>query len=293
MGPFGSKRLSSKPTQGPVTQVATASSIVSFDSRRMPSTSPPQARAPKIRASARPLVCPVAGRALVAAEGHGVETDGLAAHLGAAVVELDGHPDPGVDAEGLAHLLAQERPGRQAGDSTDHLADQVAVGGGVIAVRGAGLPTGGLRSEGGDDAVPVVGRHTSGHVGQAGGVVEEVLHEHALLAVLAELRPVGGDRRLRVELAAVDEHVPAQAGEPLGGGGDHDDGVPVPRPGFRRIRPAAPEVDDGLALDRDRHRGPDLVEQIPVGGERRSHTLEARIAVTLDLDHVMPSLVGR
>src|SRR3984957_2398905 len=56
IGPSGSKRLSSKPIHGPVTHFATASSIVAFDKRRTPSISPPQASAPKIRASDRPLV---------------------------------------------------------------------------------------------------------------------------------------------------------------------------------------------------------------------------------------------
>src|SRR6202034_12877 len=54
--------------------------------------------------------------ALVATEAHAVEAARLVTHLGAPVIELGRHADPGIDAQGLTHLLTQECADRATGD---------------------------------------------------------------------------------------------------------------------------------------------------------------------------------
>jgi hypothetical protein len=67
--------------------------------------------------------------------------------------------------------------------------------------------------------------------GQAGAVTQQQMHREVGLPGLGERRPVGGDRGLQVEQAAVDQAMGADRGQALGRRGDVDDGVAGPGAG--------------------------------------------------------------
>ncbi len=94
--------------------------------------------------------------------------------------------------------------------------------------------------------------------GQPGLVVEQMPDQHPVLAGRGELRPVGGDRIVEVELA-VDE--------------------------------PAPEIDGGGPADGHRHRCPDLAPLIEVAAELIGDLAEARVAFPLDV-HFGMSMAG-
>ena len=58
-----------------------------------------------------------------------------------------GKADPEVESERTSNLVGKERSDTLAADSSDHLADEPAVGSGVITVRGSRLPHRALRGE--------------------------------------------------------------------------------------------------------------------------------------------------
>ena len=109
-------------------------------------------------------------------------------------------------AKRLGEFLAQERAERTTRDPPHHLADQVALGDGVVAARRARLPPRRLRREAFRDGIPVVPDVRGVDVvepGQAGAVAEQMPHLDAFLAIGRELRPVLGDRRRHVQFAAI------------------------------------------------------------------------------------------
>ena len=81
---------------------------------------------------------------------------------------------------------------------------------------------------------------------------------HVAFARLGELGPVLGDGGVEVEPAFLGESVGAEGGQPLGRGEDVDERVAVPLALMVGVVPAAPEVDDGLAVEVDGDGGADL-----------------------------------
>ena len=155
---------------------------------------------------------------------------------------LVGEPDPELEAERRRDLVVEERAEALAGDAPDHLADQPAVGGGVVAVRGAGLPHRRLHLERPDHRVPgqrLLEGERGVDVGQAGLVAQQPAHGDVALAGRLELGPVLGDRRVDVELAALGEQVGARRGGALGGGEHQLEACPRCR-ACRRRRSATP-----------------------------------------------------
>ena len=129
---------------------------------------------------------------------------------------------------GRGDFLAEELANRPAVDAAHELADQVPVGQRVIAVGGPRFPPGRFVGERGRHRRPVVeglARQRLADPRQPRGVAEEVARRDRLLAVRGELGPVARDRRVDVELAAIDQHVRAQRGDRLGGREDVDDRV--------------------------------------------------------------------
>ena len=107
-------------------------------------------------------------------------------------------------------------------------------------------------------------------------------HPDALLAVGGELRPIARDRRLHVELAAVDQHEQAQGDEAFGAGEDHLQGVALPWPSRLRVGDPAPQVDDRLAVAAHRERRAKLAAVAQVLDEHVAHGLEAVGHVAVD-----------
>ena len=91
-------------------------------------------------------------------------------------------------------------------------------------------------------------------VGQAGSVPQHVAHRDVVLAVGAELGPVGRDRGVVVEKAAVDQSMDHGGRDTLGGREHHRAGIGRPRLLRGPIGEPRPDVDDGFAVDID-HEG--------------------------------------
>ena len=208
-------------------------------------------------------------------------------HVGDAGVVLGAGADVEVGAERAGHLVGEERAERSARHALDDLAQQVALADGVIAGLRTGLPPRGLRGVQRDELV-VVEQVLLGErlipARQPGGVAQHVARGHRLLAGGGELGPVRGDRLVQVELTSVGEDQAAQRGHRLGGRPHVDDGVRLPRPLAVVVgRRAAPQVDDQLAVDGQRHRRPDVALGLEVRLERVPHRLETRRDRSVDL----------
>ena len=81
------------------------------------------------------------------------------------------------------------------------------------------------------------------------GVIEHHADGDAVLAVLRELGPVGGNPLVGIDQPPVDRHVEADAGHALGDAHHADGRVLVPLLAAVGPRPAAPQVDHRLAVD--------------------------------------------
>ena len=191
-----------------------------------------------------------------------------------------------VGTERARDLVADELLERFAGDPAEHLADQVAVGEGVIARRGARLPPRRLSARGGRSTSPSrrCPRCANGgsHPESPERVRQQVAKLDVLLAVCGELRPVLGDRREWHRPGRGRSSINArQRGERLGAREDVDDGVLAPRHRLGGIRVAAPHVDDEFAVDVDGYRGADFLAVGDLVGECLGDLVEPGIAVPL------------
>ena len=107
-------------------------------------------------------------------------------------------------------------------------------------------------------------------------VAEELAHGDRALAVLGELGPVLGDRRVVVEPAARVRDRERHRREALGGRDDDDHRVLVPRRVAVGCAAATPQVDDLLAAPIRGDGGADLAALGEVALELGAHLLEAR-----------------
>ncbi len=211
----------------------------------------------------------------------------LVDHLGAAVMLGGRQADMHVDAERLGDLGAQELAQRAPSDPSGELAENEPEGHHVIALGGVWRPP---WLGGGDvaaHAVPVQ-RLLRGQPGTRPDHPGTVAHHHGdgdvLLAGLAEFRPVPGHRCVQVDLAAIGQQVHAGAGEALGAGEDTGQRVFGPGPRGGRIGPAAPQVDDQIALHPHRDRGADLAAFGEVLPEGVANLVKAGSARAVDED---------
>ena len=216
------------------------------------------------------------------ARGHGHEVRD-------AGVVLPRQADVEVDAGGLPDLLAQEGTEAAAVDASHEFADEEALGVGVVAVAGAGLPE---RFAGGErraDGVPVddrARRQLGGEARQPGLVGEQVAHGKLRLAGLREFGPVARDGGVEVDRAALDKPQGADRGDRLADGVEVGDGVALPRAGARRVGVAAPEVDDDAAVDGDGERRTDLAGLGEDAGEGFTDGVEAGGGLAVDFDRL-------
>ncbi|CAM5708220.1 hypothetical protein SCALM49S_05437 [Streptomyces californicus] len=122
--------------------------------------------------------------------------------------------------------------------------------------RSPGLPVRALGGDGGRARDPV-GGFGGGEGGVQGGdpgpVREEVADQDALLAVRLELRPVGGDRCVQVDLSALVEHERDGAAMPLPAERTIWTVSTAPRLGAVDVPRTGPQVDDlvSVAVDGD------------------------------------------
>ena len=202
-------------------------------------------------------------------------------HVGHAVELRRRQADVEVGAQRPRDLRGEELAEAPAGDAPDHFADQVAVGQCVIARGRPGFPPGRLRRQHGGRLVPVVHVVDGDRLvpaRDARGVRQQVADLDPRLAPGRELGPVEGDVRVEVERAAVDQHERGERGHRLGGGEDAGDRVLAPRHGAGLVGPAAPQVDDHLAVDVDGERGAEVPTRLQLGCEQLAQGVESGAA---------------
>src|SRR5262249_4706558 len=88
--------------------------------------------------------------------------------------------------------------------------------------------------------------------------------------------------RVEVDGALVDEAVQRERGDALRRRVDVRERVAPPGPRALRVLVAAPEVDDGLALERHADGRADLVAGGELAREGLAHALESRVAAAVD-----------
>ncbi len=203
-------------------------------------------------------------------------------HLGAAVlVDAQHVADEVVGVQRPCDLALQEGADGLAGDPAHDLAQQIALVVDVVGGLGPRLPERLLLLERLHIGFPV--EHgarvelVGGQDGDGGGVVQDVADQDAFLAVLGELRPVAGHRRVELHQPAVQQHVEADGGDPLGHRHHADQGVPLPGAGAILVGEAAPEIDHRPPVQGHRHGGAQLVLEAVVLQEGLDDALEPGI----------------
>ena len=192
-------------------------------------------------------------------------------------------PDVEVRAERFRDLLAEERADGAAVDAPHELTLEVPLGDRVVPDRGPGLPPRRLLGQVRADLVPLVQvrrRERRVETRQPGAVTHHVAHEHAVFAARRELGPVLRDRRVEVEHAPVGEHQHAERRHGLRARVDVDDRVLDPRIAVG-VRDAAPQVDDRLAVDRQRDARTHFESRVEVAFERAADRFETRLTHTV------------
>ena len=98
-----------------------------------------------------------------------------------------------------------------------------------------------------------------------------------------ELGPVARDRGIEFDLPTLDENQDAKCRNRLANGEDVHEGVTLPRSGPSAVHPSAPDVDDELSVEDDRHRGAELAAFEEIAHQRIPHGHEAPVTVAVDL----------
>ncbi len=196
-----------------------------------------------------------------------------------------------VGLERFGDLAREVRPDRVARDAADDLADEVALREGVVARRRARFPPGRLGRQARRAQVPVgelLGGERLLPSAQPRGVPHDMAHLDVLLAVGGEFRPVGRDRGVEVELAAIVQHQRDQECHRLGRRPDVRQRVAFPWLRLLRVGPASPDVHHRLAVDIDGDRRADVGTRIELSREGLEHRLELRLAGSVHLCHGAP-----
>src|SRR5262249_1204776 len=113
-------------------------------------------------------------------------------------------------------------------------------------------------------------------------MVEHHARGDVLLALLRELGPQLGDRRIEIEPAAARQHVGAERSGALGAGEHDAERVPGPRRVAPGVGHAAPQIDHLFAAHRQADRGAELAFLGKVLGESLGDALEALLALAVD-----------
>jgi hypothetical protein len=188
--------------------------------------------------------------------------------------------DPELQAEGPGHLVREEAAHPLASSAMDNLAHCPGHRDGMVSVARPWFPESGFASDDVDHAVPVVelacSRDTT-HMWHADRMVQRHGDGRSFLSCLSELRPVSGDRRVEIELAAIREHVCTERHTALGRREDDRDRILVPRFASRCL-PSAPDINEGLALKRDRARGAHFAARLEIGDELVHDAGKLRVA---------------
>jgi hypothetical protein len=200
---------------------------------------------------------------------------GLPEHVGAASLLGRAQRPHEIGAERSGDLRLQPFGWQPARHAAGELTDEEAVGVRVIAVPCARRPPGFGRRDGAGHRVPapqrvVPERRTDRRY--AGSVTERVAHGRAPLPG-EQLGPPRRRGLVELELAARDELQYRERNNRLADGVRVDERVGLPGTFARCVGPAAPQVDDGAPVDRDRAGGADLAV-VEVADERIAHRLE-------------------
>src|SRR5215217_1569938 len=156
-----------------------------------------------------------------------------------------------VEVERLRDLFLDDAGEGAAVGTLGDATEDPTVGQGVIARDLAGGPEGG---QGGD---PVAHRGPVDHVVEGGArrhlrdardVAESVADEDALFAVLAEFRPVLGDRIVVADLALLGQDVQGGRGDPFADGVDREERIRRDRRAQGRVGDTGPGIDDEFAV---------------------------------------------
>jgi hypothetical protein len=208
--------------------------------------------------------------------------DGLRHELARRLVHADVQP---VDAERVGDLGADElRQAAAAGHAPREPGDEPAVGDRVVGralrrrrhrARREAL----LHRQVVEQVLGPVGDRA--HAPQARPMGQQVADGHPLLAARAELGPVGRDRLVVGERAALGEPVDDGRGDALGGREAQRERPRRPRPRVRAVGPARAQVEDGLAADpHDERAAPAAAAHQPA--ERGGSGAERQLGVAVD-----------
>ena len=180
-----------------------------------------------------------------------------------------------VRANRLGDLGPQILADGAAGDAAEHLAENEAEGGHVVALRCARLPPGFGTGQLLADEVPVdelLGGQPVARADDAGAVTHHHGQSDRLLAGLPELGPITGYRSIQVELTAVSELVHAGGRQALGAGQHRGEGVLPPGPRTGGIGRSAPDIHDQMAVDPYCDGRADLAAEFEIPRECIAHS---------------------
>jgi hypothetical protein len=107
-------------------------------------------------------------------------------------------------------------------------------------------------------------------------MVKQPSDRDGLLACLGEFRPILRYRGIEIELPTRYQDVSAEGDGSLGAGPDQDQRIALPGPIRTPIGETAPQVDDGLAIDKNADGGADFATLAEIALELIAHFRELR-----------------
>ncbi len=140
--------------------------------------------------------------------------------------------DPEIETERLRDLFAEERTERATGYASDQFADNPAERHHVIAVARTRLPEWLFRGESFNHVIPVAITSVLDGLAQrrqTDGMIQHHLDGRVLFAIGREFGPVLCNRRMQIQITAIDQHVRAQSSRGLGARKYQRDRVVRPR----------------------------------------------------------------
>ena len=203
------------------------------------------------------------------------------------------HADMEVGAEGFSHLFAEKSAKGLSCDPANHLADQIALGHGMIAWRRARFPIRGLGRQQAGGFFPVIKISLLEGLfpaRQSGRMAHKMADLDPGLSIGGKFWPIFRHRRVKIQIAAISQHQGNQKGHGLGRRIDIDDGVFFPGPGLGLIGKAAPDIDHGLAVLGGAIARANISAIIQIGFKRLAHAQKPvlRKPVCFNCGHIVP-----